>query len=435
MSDSVLRVGFGEADITPKVGALMVGSLTPRASIGVADPLLAKALVAESGGRKVAILGGDIVDIARGLADPAIAEASRRTGIPREAITLSGSHTHSGTYALDWFIPGAADPAYVASLPGLMADAIERANAALQPATMSIGRSLVHHGLHHRRVTLKNGLALNTWMRGALDDIDLCPQVLGSAGPIDPELWVVRFDDLKGQMIGVFFNLSLHVNSRFGDRFSADYPGVVAEAMRREFGPRVTTVFAPGACGNVNPTLGGEAHWRELAEFNAEAAVAAAKRAKRVEGPVVVDAARRDVLVPRRDPESQPAGAVERLNWGGGMAYAELFDGWRSKVGQMPEQLSIPVNAVRLGPLGIATNAGELFVEWGLEIKQRSPFPHTVVAELTNDSIGYQPSRSAFEQQAYETLVGPNRVSLEGIQKLVDTAVELLEELWAGRRD
>ncbi len=55
-----------------------------------------------------------------------------------------------------------------------------------------------------------------------------------------------------------------------------------------------------------------------------------------------------------------------------------------------------------------------------------------MVAELTNDLILYQPTREAFEQQGYETLVGANRVSIEGIERIVDTAVDLLGELWVG---
>jgi hypothetical protein len=70
-------------------------------------------------------------------------------------------------------------------------------------------------------------------------------------------------------------------------------------------------------------------------------------------------------------------------------------------------------------------------VEHGLTIKVRSPCRHTVVAELSNDLILYQPTRQAFEQQGYETLVGANRVSMEGIELIVGTAVELLQELWA----
>ena len=90
------------------------------------------------------------------------------------------------------------------------------------------------------------------------------------------------------------------------------------------------------------------------------------------------------------------------------------------------------MNAARIGPLGIATNAGELFVEWGLSVKKRSPFPHTIMCELTNDWVGYEPTAQAFQQEGYETLVGVNFVSLEGIQMLVDTAVELLQGLWEG---
>ncbi len=73
-------------------------------------------------------------------------------------------------------------------------------------------------------------------------------------------------------------------------------------------------------------------------------------------------------------------------------------------------------------------------MEHGLTLKQRSPFPHTVVAELTNDLILYQPTREAFAQEGYETLIGANRVSPEGIERIVDTAAELLQELWERER-
>ena len=69
-------------------------------------------------------------------------------------------------------------------------------------------------------------------------------------------------------------------------------------------------------------------------------------------------------------------------------------------------------------------------MEWGLSIKKRSPFPHTIVAELTNDWIGYEPTELAFQHEGYETLAGVDFVSREGIQTLVDTAVELLQELY-----
>ena len=135
-------------------------------------------------------------------------------------------------------------------------------------------------------------------------------------------------------------------------------------------------------------------------------------------------------MVARRRPESQPPGAIERLDWGAGSGRRDVFEPMVDRVARMPRELEAPVSAVRIGPLAIASNPGELFVEHGLSIKQRSPFPHTVVAELTNDLIMYQPTREAFQQQGYETLIGANRVASEGIEKIVDTAVELLLELW-----
>jgi neutral ceramidase len=436
MPDPQLSIGFGEVDITPHTGLQMCGSLDPRTNVGLSDPLRAKALVAESGGQKIAVVGVDLIGVPKPLADQMIGEAARRTGIDSSAIMISGSHTHSGPYTIEGvYVFGVTDAEYLASLPALVAASVEQANRALQPASMHIGRALVYHGLHNRRVLCPDGKAYNTWMAGALNDLELVPQVLGTCGPIDPELWLVRFDDQAGKTLGVFFNFSLHTNSHFGNTWSADYPGVVAEAMRKAFGPQTITVYTPGACADVNPTMAGP-RWREGADYYAEQAVSAAQRARQVAGPVRVGGVRREVAVPRRDPVTQPPEAIGRLHWGSGGGRADIFEPMLAHVAAMPDPLIVPINAAHIGPFAIASNPGELFVEHGLSIKQRSPFPHTVVAELTNDLIMYQPTGAAFDQQGYETLVGANRVSLEGVEVIVNTAVELLEELWqAGEKD
>lgn len=434
MADGQLLIGFGSVDVTPEVGVKMCGSLAPRVSVGTTDPLLAKAFVATDGGKRIAVVGVDIVGLPRPIMDATIDEIVARTSIERDAIIISCSHTHSGPYTSGPFFLDALDHDYLGSLPGLIASSVEQAEAAMQPATMHIGRSLVHRGFHHRLVRLKDGKALNSWMGGALNNLETCPQVIGACGPIDPELWVLRFDDLQGQPIGVFFNFSVHTNSHFGITWSADYPGVVAEYMRDTYGPDIITVYTPGACGNINPLYGGE-QWRTGAEIFAEAAVAAAQRATPVAGPIKVDALRRDVAVPKRDPASQAEGAIQRLDWGGGQHFEHVFEPMLDFVAGMPDEWVAPVAAARLGPFAITTNPGELFVEYGLHIKQHSPFPHTVVAELANDWTWYMPTKEAFEQQVYEALVGPNQISPEGIETLVDTAVELLDTLWSRGQD
>ena len=419
-----LKVGFSQLDITPPIGAIITGPALP-ISIRTEDPLRAKAIVVRSGDRTLAIVGVDLVKIQRDLADAAIAQASERTGIERDAVMICPSHNHSSP-----FIPmgGPNNKDYLETLPGLIADSIEQAYKAMQPARMFLGRSLVYEGHHNRRVVSKaDGLVLNTWLN-KLNDLDQTPQVLGTEGPIDPELWVARFDTLDGRVLGTLVNFTCHPNLR--DRkalksWSADFPGVVAEHIAEAYGKEAVCVFTQGCSGNINPASGQTNDWREKAAVFAKAAVDAAKRATPVEGPIAVGYARRDVAVPRRDPAGQREGAIARLGW-----RPDMFDAAKRTAANMPKTRKVPVSAARIGPLGIATNAGELFVEWGLSVKKRSPFPHTIVSELTNDWIGYEPTAQGFQHEGYEALVGVNFVQLEGIQMLVDTAVELLQELW-----
>jgi neutral ceramidase len=68
-------------------------------------------------------------------------------------------------------------------------------------------------------------------------------------------------------------------------------------------------------------------------------------------------------------------------------------------------------------------------VELGLAIKQDSPFPNTIIAELANGAIGYIPSRRAYAQGNYEVVSA--RCAEGSGERLVDTALRLLSSLYA----
>ncbi len=425
-SDSTgkFRVGFSQLDITPPVGTIMTGAKL-RPAVGTDDPLMVRTLVVQNGPRTLAIVGIDLVKVRRDLVEAAMVQAGRRTGIAADAILICPSHNHSSPWVP---MGGPNNREYLSTLPGRIAESIERAYQSLQPARMLLGRSLVYDGHHNRRVLVKSdGLALNTWLP-KLNDIRKTPQVLGTEGPIDPELWVARFDAMDGKVLGTLVNFTCHPHMRDRDRlrtWSADFPGVIAQKMSQTYGPQAVCVFTQGAAGNINPTVQAAPDWKAQAAVFADAAVDAARRAVPIKEPIMVDYLRRDVVVPRCDPSRQRAEAIRRLAW-----RPDSFEKVRQQVARMPATRRVPVSAARIGPLGLATNAGELFVEWGLEIKKRSPFPHTVVCELTNDWIGYEPTQRAVRHEGYETLVGVRFVSPAGIETLVDTSVELLETLW-----
>ncbi|MBL9179349.1 MAG: neutral/alkaline non-lysosomal ceramidase N-terminal domain-containing protein [Verrucomicrobiaceae bacterium] len=422
-----LKAGFAQTDITPPVGAIITGPAGP-ISTGTDDPLRARAMVVQSGNRKLAIVGVDLVKVTRALADQTIALVTQRTDITRDAVLICPSHNHSGPLIPAQGGKVTANKAYIATLPQRISDSIVQANEALQPVRMSVGRSLVYEGHINRRVISKaDGLALNTWLK-KLNDLRQVPQVLGSEGVTDPELWLVRFDSPDGKMFGSLVNFTCHpcLHDRIKiHTWSADFPGVIAEHIAQAFGPQAVCVFTQGASGNIQPPVTWTPDWKERSAVFAKAAVDAAKEALPVEDRVVVDYARRDVDVPRCNAEAQRPEAITRLGW-----RPESFEGAKRTAAAMPRTLNVPVSVARIGPFAIATNPGELFVEWGISVKKRSPFPHTILGELTNDWVGYEPTELAFQHEGYETLAGANFVSLEGIQKLVDASVDLLQELW-----
>jgi len=89
------------------------------------------------------------------------------------------------------------------------------------------------------------------------------------------------------------------------------------------------------------------------------------------------------------------------------------------------------VQAFRLGDVGWVMLPGEIFVEFGLDIKGRSPAHRTFVTELANGIIGYVPTREAFARGGYEPRTA-NTSHLSPVvgEFLVETSLSLLESMF-----
>src|SRR5205823_5558437 len=61
-----------------------------------------------------------------------------------------------------------------------------------------------------------------------------------------------------------------------------------------------------------------------------------------------------------------------------------------------------PVQALRIGDVGIVGWPGETFTELGLELKARSPAPTTLALGYTNDLVGYLPTAEEYPYGGYE---------------------------------
>lgn len=84
-----------------------------------------------------------------------------------------------------------------------------------------------------------------------------------------------------------------------------------------------------------------------------------------------------------------------------------------------------------MGEAAIVGLPGEVFCEFGLELKRQSPAPHTLVVELSNDAIGYLPTRGSFAQGGYEVTVGSTLYAPGAGEQLTDAAAAQLQRLFS----
>ena len=75
---------------------------------------------------------------------------------------------------------------------------------------------------------------------------------------------------------------------------------------------------------------------------------------------------------------------------------------------------------------------GEIFVELGQQIKQASPFAHTIVVELAHGPVTYFPNEVAFPQGNYEVVT--SRGARGSGERLVESAIAQLRALYASLR-
>ena len=95
------------------------------------------------------------------------------------------------------------------------------------------------------------------------------------------------------------------------------------------------------------------------------------------------------------------------------------------------DTITVCVQAIRIGDFAVCGIPFETFVEIGLELKKRSPFPQTMVIGLANGRHGYLPTPEHHLLGGYETWLGTNVVQEDASVILVKNLLEMLAELKA----
>jgi hypothetical protein len=283
------------------------------------------------------------------------------------------------------------------------------------------------------------------WNPGVLN-----PNIVRPAGPIDPELALVLFEqpaaNARGAPLAAYVNYAVHLDNVGGTGISADMPSVIAEAMSSGRGRDLITIYTSGCCGDINHidvTNGerqqgpGMAH-RMGTILAAELFKLWPKLPPASTGSLAVRTTMVKLpLAPVSESQIEKArGVAARADAAAGQPtnslppFMEMVDAYKTLdvVEQDGKPIEVEVQAIALGTdVAWVSLPGEIFVELGMAIKKRSPFPRTIIAELANGTIGYIPTRRAYPHGNYEVVSA--RVAEGSGEMLVNAAVALLEAL------
>ena len=92
---------------------------------------------------------------------------------------------------------------------------------------------------------------------------------------------------------------------------------------------------------------------------------------------------------------------------------------------------ALPIHALRVGGLALVTNPCELYCQFGLDLKRRSPAGVTMVSQITNGSVGYCPTIPSIMGGGYSGMpIYWTRLEPYAGYKLVEAWARMLNELW-----
>ncbi|MFB3880854.1 MAG: neutral/alkaline non-lysosomal ceramidase N-terminal domain-containing protein [Armatimonadota bacterium] len=436
----MLKAGVAKVEVTPPVGARMAGfagRVFP--SLAVHDPLWAKAIVFDNGRTRLAMVGMDLISISERNVAAVREQAAVASGLAPEAVMIAGSHTHSGPafYDEDRFTD--LERSYWAALPEKLAKAIAEAAGSLVPVRVGVASGWSAIGINRREVTTEGKVILGR----------------NHFGRFDPEVGVVRVERADGAPLAALVNYACHAVCLMADNYliSADYPGFAMHAIEQRL-PGVMGIFFQGACGNVNPreaavedglwsggSFGIAAH---AGEALAREAVRTWRKAPLAEADSIRYASRR-ISLPTNRPRAlkQAEAALERarrmaaeparertpyLTWYDppSVERAEKRVARLKAEGEAPVECE--VQALTVGPVSFVAWPGEVFCDFGHELKQRTPLRPTYTIGYANGSIGYVPVPEAFQEGGYEAQAAAHLADNAGLV-LLEESLSLLEGL------
>lgn len=426
--DAGWKAGFARVKITPEAPLPLGGyAARPEPFKRVAADIYVKAMALEDGsGRKALWITADHIGWKTEFSIPLGEELARKTGLPREAILLNASHSHSGPRLT--LTPGARSGvteedalqsvAYTKKLHDWTLEVAAKALAALEPAKLSWGKGTAGFVMNRRQRT-ERGIILGN----------------NPNGPVDRSVPVLRIDAPDGRLRGLVFGTACHGTALTAKNYDlcGDFAGF-AQSWLESQQAGFEAMFVIGCAGDANPyprgtmdlarqhgeTLGREV-WR-VANGTDRAAVAGPLTTLLdwVDLPFMsVDRKHAEKLTTVPDARAQVAQQM-----------LTFFDAGAP----LPTKYRAPVAVWKFGSdLTLVGLPGETVVDYALGVEKLADPKKLWLAGYCNDSFGYLPSKRVTEEGGYEAqgltkgFGGPGYFAPEAEGVVINAVKDLLQ--------
>ena len=391
-----MRAAFYECDITPPLGGYMWGYYScKRIATTVHEKLFARAVVVEDEGNIAAFVTVDTCVIPPEMHDIVTKRIEEYTGIKPESVCISSNHTHLGAPVFDGAEVNAfADKTYKDVFFRLAADAVILAYNRLDESNVKFAKTELNGYSYNRNCITTEGKYLSGVMRdNAVSTLD----------EVDREVPILYFER-GGKPIGAIISFALHqdttgIGKILGLGYTGDYSCILSDKLKSIYGRDFVTVFLIGTCGDINHHPMDKnvpmKRYKEIGDALAKLTVEQYKNAEDVGSGVAVIKEFVEIQTRPFDFAEQQKEVARLLNEGNDMRARNMLFYISSNP---PEKSSLAVQGIRIGDVFISALPGEIYTTYGKQIKAKSPFSKTMVAENCNSYCGYIPSHKAFEE-------------------------------------
>lgn len=396
-----------KVEITPETSQWLLG-YPPRKSTEVHDPIFHRILVLQHPqGQRFVLVSSDLCALSPAFYEEGARLVEARTGIEREQFWWTVTHTHS---APEVGSPGLArvflgerfqhewDAEYAEKVTRSLLEGIERALQRLAPARLAVGagQALANINRRARDVEGKIYLGMNPY------------------GAVDRRVGLLRVDHPDGRPLALLVNYAMHGTFLAAvTQISGDAPGIVASYLEEKLGAPV--LYINGAAGNLAPLYSFERNFRRITQMNVllgEPILQANQSLQAADTEVFLEATEVVLETPKRR----------------GLAWPEELQAYLRQSPSGQELVRVPLRFLKLRQDTVLWAAPlELFCELAIQIRNRSPFPHTLYFGYTNGWLGYYPTAEAIGEGGYEVNVSPFTEQAEA--DLVRTVTEILHGL------